>query len=268
MRKTLLMLVPCAFLAAGCMTLEGEPFNINILSTQQEIELGNELSTEIEKQEKVSTDAELQAYVSEIGARIARVAARQDVTYNFTVIDNPGTVNAFALPGGHMYVYTGLMKICENEAELASVMAHEVAHVAAHHHGEALTKQYGYSLVTQLLLGEDPSTLAKIASGVFGQGVLSYYSRENEREADALGMEFLYRAGYQPAAMVSFMEKLMAEEQRAGGGNPLPIFASHPPTQERHMRLQTLLQRYPLAEQQDSPLYVERYNQKALARLK
>jgi len=268
MRKVSVMLMLCVLATAGCMTLEGQPIQINILSTQQEVELGNQLSTEIEKQETISKDAALQAYVSEIGARLGAVATRQDVQYNFTVIDNPDTVNAFALPGGHMYLYTGLLKVCENEAELASVMAHEIAHVAAHHHGEAMTKQYGYELLTQLLLGEQPSTLAKIATGVFGQGMMSYYSRDNEREADALGMEFLYRAGYRPDGMVSFMQKLIAEEQRAGGGHPLPIFSSHPPTQERLARLQGLLQKYPEAERQQISLNEARYREKVLKRIK
>ncbi|MFO7976292.1 MAG: M48 family metallopeptidase [Candidatus Hydrogenedentota bacterium] len=268
MRKVIPILLVYVFFAAGCMTLEGQPYAINILSTPQEIQLGEKLATEVEKQEETLDDAELQAYVTAIGERLERVATRQDVPYRFTVIDNPDTVNAFALPGGPMYLYTGLLKMCENEAELASVMAHEMAHVAAHHHGEALTKQYGYSLLMQALLGEDPGTLAKMASDLLGAGVLSYYSRTNEREADALGMEFLFRAGYRPEAMVSFMQKLMAEEQRAGGGHPLPIFSSHPPTQERFLRLQNLLQKYPPAARQESPVYEERYQEKALSRLK
>ena len=268
MRRILPLLILSGCLGAGCMTLEGEPFNINILSTPQEIELGQQLSTEIEKQEKVSQDAELQAYVREIGERLERVATRQDVPYIFTVIDAPDTINAFALPGGHMYIYTGLLKMCENEAELASVMGHEMAHVAAHHHGEAMTKQYGYSLLMQVLLGEEPAATAKMASDLVGAGVLSYYSRENEREADALGMEFLFRAGYRPDAMVTFMQKLMAEEQSKGGGHPFPLLSSHPATQERLMRLQNLLQRYPLAMRQENPVYEERYEEVVLSRLK
>lgn len=268
MRKVSAMLLLCAAVMAGCMTLDGEPFQLNILSTPQEIELGEQLATEIEKQEKVSTDAELQAYVRGIGERLGRVATRQDVAYQFTVIDSPDTVNAFALPGGHMYVYTGLMKLCENEAELAGVMAHEIGHVAAHHHGEAMTKQYGYSLVAQVLLGEEPNTLAKMASDIAGALGMSYYSRGNEREADALAMEFLFRAGYKPDAMISFMEKLIAEEQKAGGGHPLPIFSSHPPTQERLVRLQNLAQNYPMTARQESPLYEERYQETVLKRLK
>ncbi|HOF39057.1 MAG TPA: M48 family metallopeptidase [Candidatus Hydrogenedentes bacterium] len=268
MRKVFSVLMLSILAMAGCMTLEGEPVKFNILSTQQEIQLGKQLSAEVEKQEKVSKDAALQAYVSQIGARLGSVATRQDVQYSFTVIDNPDTVNAFALPGGHMYLYTGLLKICENEAELAGVMAHEIAHVAAHHHGEAMTKQFGFELLTQLVLGEQPSALAKIATGVFGQGMMSYYSRDNEREADALGMEFLYRAGYRPDGMVSFMQKLIAEEQRSGGGHPLPIFASHPPTQERLARLQNQLQRYPQAELQQISLNQDRYRENVLKRLK
>lgn len=268
MRKVIPILVPYTFFVAGCMTLEGQPYTLNILSTPQEIELGEQLAAEIEKQETISGDAVLQAYITGIGERLERVATRQDVPYSFTVIDKPDTVNAFALPGGPMYLYTGLLKMCENEAELASVMAHEMAHVAAHHHGEAMTKQYGMELLSQLLLGKNPGAWASIASD-FGKGLMmNYYSRANEREADALGMEFLFRAGYQPEAMVSFMRKLIAEEQRAGGGPPLPIFSSHPPTQERLMYLQNLIQQYPLDVRQKAPIYEERYQENVLSRLK
>jgi len=268
MRKIIPIVLLSAFFAAGCMTLEGQPYALNILSTPQEIELGEQLATEIEKQEKISDDAVLQEYIVGIGERLERVATRQDVPYRFTVIDKPDTVNAFALPGGPMYLYTGLLKMCENEAELASVMAHEMAHVAAHHHGEAMTKQYGIELFSQLLLGENAGAWRRIASD-FGKGLLmNYYSRANEREADALGMEFLFRAGYRPEAMVSFMQKLIAEEQRTGGAHPLPIFSSHPPTQERFVRLQNLVQQYPLAARQEAPLYEEQYQEIVLSRLR
>jgi len=261
-----LVLVLLCFLT-GCLTLDGEPLRLNILSTPQEIQLGEQLAEQIEQKEKISTDAELQAYVTAIGERLSRVSTRQDVPYRFTVIDNPDTVNAFALPGGHMYFYTGLMKLCENEAELAAVMAHEMAHVAAHHHGEAMTRQVGYGFLMQAVFGEDPSTLVTLASNLLGTGIMSYYSRDNEREADALAMEFLFRSGYNPDAMISFMHKLMEEERRAGGGRPMPIFASHPPTQERLERLQNLAQRYPVSARTEGPVYEERYREIVLSRL-
>lgn len=249
------LLVPLAL--AGCMTMEGGQFNM--LSTDQEIELGKQFATEVERKEKILENAQVQAYAAQIGDRLARVSTRQGVPYSFKVIDAPSTVNAFALPGGNMYIYTGLMRLCDNEAELASVMAHEMGHVAAQHHGEALTRQYGYDLIMGVILGQKPGQTAQIVSGLLGQTVESRYSREQEREADALGMEFLFRAGYPPDAMISFMNKMLAEEQKRGGNQWLPIFASHPPTEERLQLLQGMLEKYPAEMRSGGTLNAERY---------
>ena len=250
----------------GCVTFEdGRGFNI--LSTEEEIALGREVAAEVEQQETVLDDAAVQAYVAQIGQRLARVSTRQDVPYVFKVIDAPDTVNAFALPGGNMYVYTGLMKLCQDEAELAAVMAHEIGHVAGHHHGESLTRTYGYGLITRILLGEAPDERAQVVAGLLGQAVTARYSREQEREADRLGMEFLFRAGYPPDAMISFMNKMRAEERKDGGRRWLPIFASHPPTTERLHLLHGLLAQYPPDLVAVSPRYADRYQQQALSRL-
>lgn len=259
------LLVVAGLVVSGCETLDGQP--INLLTTQDEMRMGAQLSDQVRQQEKVLQDPQIQQYLDEIGARLAAVAPRQDVTYQFEVIDAPDTVNAFALPGGYLYVYTGLMKLCENEAELASVMAHEIAHVAAHHHGESLTRQYGVQILRDLVLGENAGTAARVTADLVGTGVMMRYSRENEREADWLGMNMLVRAGYNPDAMVSFMRKLVAADQQ-GGGRMLPLFASHPPTQERLQSLQNLANQFPLEARQRGDLGAGRYQQIVLNRLK
>jgi len=251
---------------SGCATFEGGRA-LNILSTEEEIALGNEVAAEVEQQETLLDDAAVQAYVAQIGDRLARVASRQDVPYTFKVVDAADTVNAFALPGGNMYIYTGLMKLCEDEAELAAVMAHEIGHVAGHHHGESMTRMYGYELITRILLGNAASERAQLVTGLVGQAVTSRYSREQEREADKLGMEFLFRAGYPPDAMISLMNKMRSEEGKEGGGRWLPIFASHPPTTERLHLLHSLLAQYPPDLVAASPRYADRYRDGALARL-
>lgn len=259
------LLCGCETLGLGTVGDGGGLKSLNILSTQEEIKLGQECSAEVEKTEPLLNNPAVQAYVAGIADRLARVATRTDVTYSVKVIDKPDTVNAFALPGGFMYVYTGLMKICENEAELAAVMAHEFAHVAAHHHGESVTRQYGYSVVASVLLGSNPNAAAQIVAGLVGQAGMSKFSRNDEYEADTLGMEFLFRAGYKPEGMVSFMEKLCAQDK---GGNPLPIFSSHPPTPDRLSSLQQLLLKYPADVREKSPLYAERYQKEVLAVVK
>jgi predicted Zn-dependent protease len=250
---------------AGCATTDGRQFNL--LSTEEETRLGAQLSTEITKEEKVFEDGAMQAYVDTIGERLARHAPRQDVTYEFTVIDAPDTVNAFALPGGHLYIYTGLMKLCANEAELASVMAHEIAHVAAHHHGEAMTRQYGLSILLNIALGDDPGAAAQLVAGLASKAGALKYSRFQENESDRLGMEMLFSGGYKPEAMVSFMEKLGASE--GDGGRGMPAFlSSHPATPARVANLRSQTTNYPLDIRMDTPTYAERYEREVLAKLR
>jgi len=253
---------------SGCATTEGGE-GFNILSTQDEIALGDKVSKEVEKKEKILDDPGIQSYVQEVGARIAKQSPRTDVPYKFTVIDNPKTVNAFALPGGHMYIYTGLMKLCSNEAELASVMGHEIAHVAAHHHGESYTRQYGISLIESFILGDNPSANAELMAQILSTVGETKFSRTQENEADRMGMDFLWRAGYKPDAMVSFMEKMNATEQKEGRTpGVLKFLSSHPPTPERIAALQAEEQQYPADLRAKSPVYAERYQDKVLKRLK
>lgn len=264
----------------GCATLEeytgldlggsgggGVIRNLNFISTEQEVALGQQFSAEVEKGARILENPALQDYVASIGVRLARVAPRQDVPYGFKVIDAPDTVNAFALPGGYMYVYTGLLKICSNEAELAAVMAHEIAHVAAKHHGEMMTRQMGMEMIAQAALGENPGAVASLARQLFTTGVAARFSRKQENEADSLGMDILYRAGYPPDAMVAFMNKLLDVDKKQGGGGSLPIFATHPSPQERSLLLQSLVQQYPAAERQGRSYGEDRYFEEVLSRL-
>lgn len=259
----------------GCATLDGPVAGgsgggpllpRNLLSTEDEIALGGQISAEVEKQERVLGDPALQQYVREIGARIARNAPRQDVPYTFTVIDNPTTVNAFALPGGHMYIYTGLLKLCENEAELASVMGHEISHVAAYHHGESMTRQYRIDLVTGVLLGSNRNGAVQMAADFAKAAGSARYSKNQEREADTMGLDLLFRAGYKPEAMMLFMEKMMAQEQQQGGRGMM-LFSSHPATSERVNNLRAMIAQYPLDLRINAQLNSERYASEVLKRL-
>jgi predicted Zn-dependent protease len=269
MRKTVFPGLLMLFALIGCETLgTGELGSFNMISTQEEIALGQKVSAQVEKDEKILPDADIQAYLQNIGARLARVSPRQDVQYAFKAIDNIETINAFALPGGNMYVYSGLMKMCSSEAELASVMAHEIAHVALQHHGKSMTRQYGYQLLAGIALGEQPAAAAQIAAGLVGEAVTSRFSREEETQADTLGMEILFRAGYSPNAMISFFDKMAAEQQKNGGSNWLPIFASHPPTTERLQNLQFCIAKYPADMAAKSTVNAERYQEKVLEKFK
>jgi predicted Zn-dependent protease len=167
-----------------------------------------------------------------------------------------------------MYIYTGLLKLCANEAELASVMGHELGHVTAHHHGQALTRQYGLDLLVGLVVGGNASATAELLAQLGESVVQLRFSRGQEYHADQLGMDFIFRAGYRPEAMIDFMRKMYATEQQHGGGMGLTFLSSHPATPERIANLESLLQRYPLELRAQNPLYMERYRTNVLNRLR
>lgn len=266
MVRSLSRLTPLLLLA-GCATLdEGAP-RINLLSTAEERTMGAQLAEQINQQEKLLADPDIQSYINEIGNRLARTVDRRDVEYQFRVIDSPDTVNAFALPGGYMYIYTGLMLLCENEAELASVMAHEIAHVAARHHGEALTRQYGISMIGALVLGENPGAAREMTANLLASSGQMFFSRQAEREADRLGLTYLWRAGYRPDAMVDFMEKMGRGENRPPGF-VYQLFASHPASAERVEYLRALTAQFPYEERMARPVLAERYRERVLDRLR
>ena len=245
-RLRLFLSVVLVLFVAGCATTgpDGEPVRFNLLSTQQEIELGKKLSAEIEREQLVHSDATLQQYVRDIGARLARHSVRQDVPYTFTVIDNPDVVNAFALPGGHMYVYTGLILLVRSEGELASVMGHEIGHVAGHHHGESLTRTMGAQLLVDLFLGPEAQPTHQQIAGLLANTAQMKFGRGQELESDRQGMRMLVKAGYNPASMVAFMENMLQHEVASGGARPLPFLSSHPATARRVEELKLLLAEY------------------------
>ena len=212
-------------------------------------------------------DPQLQAYIDQVGQRVAAVVERREVAYQFKVIDAPDTVNAFALPGGYMYLYTGLLRMMEDEAELASVMGHEIAHVSSKHHGEAMTRQYGMQLLSNIILGQEPAGAARVARDLALGGGMSYFSRENEREADTKGMQYMVRAGYQPDAMISFMHKMRAADQAAGQGRRLAFLSTHPATDARIQALSAQLQKYPVDLRQQNVRNAAEYQAQVLQRL-
>jgi beta-barrel assembly-enhancing protease len=220
----------------GCAVNQSDIRGFNLISIDEEKKLGAQFATEIEKQQKVVNDPAVQGYIDRLGKRILTGVKQVDFDYTFKVVKDD-TVNAFAVPGGHVYVHTGLIKSAASETELAAVMAHEVNHVVARHGTRQLTQQYGYALVLQMLLGQNPNQLAQIAASLFGQAGMMSYSRSMESQADYLGVETMYRSGYNPEGMVTFFGKLQSMEKQA----PSTIskyFSSHPLTSERISNVQ------------------------------
>ncbi|GAB7026220.1 M48 family metallopeptidase [Geotalea toluenoxydans] len=219
------------FIGNGCAVNPERVGGFNLISVEEEKQLGEKFAAEIEKEQKVVKDPEVQAYINRIGEKLLTGVEKVEFPYTFKVVKDDN-INAFAIPGGHTYVNTGLIKAAESEDELAAVMAHEINHVVARHSTRQLTQQYGYSLLLQLVLGQDPNLLAQLASQLFGKAGSLYYSRGMESQADYLGVKTMYNAGYNPAGMEKFFQKLQAENKQEPG-KLTKFLSSHPLTSER-----------------------------------
>lgn len=205
---------------------------LNWYSLEKEIGLGKSLAQEIERQAKIVDDPVISEYVNRVGQNLVR---NSDVKVPVTikVIDSE-EVNAFALPGGFFFVNTGLVLRAETEAELAGVMAHEIAHIAARHGTRQATRGQVVNLATIPLIfmgGWTGYGVRQAASVLIPIGFLTF-SRGFETEADLLGLQYLYKAGYDPTAFVDFFEKLQSDEKRKPG-TMAKVFSSHPLTDDR-----------------------------------
>ncbi|MGH9709934.1 MAG: M48 family metallopeptidase [Candidatus Acidiferrales bacterium] len=206
----------------------------DMYSIQREIALGKQLSQEVEKTSKLVEDPVIVAYVNKVGQNLVRNSDAQ-VPFTIKVIDDDH-INAFALPGGFFYVNTGVLLHADEEAELAGVMAHEIAHVAARHQTRNATKANIIQIASIPLIMALPGTMAGygIYEGLNFAIPMTYlkFTRDAEREADYLGLQYMYKAGYDPNAFVAFFEKVEAEEKKQPGTIP-KIFDTHPPTPDR-----------------------------------
>lgn len=228
---------------SGFFGCAGRISDINIFTDTQEVQLGKQFSREIEKEIKIYTDPIVTAYINQLGQHLANHSQRRNITYHFKVV-NTDVVNAFAIPGGYLYVNIGLIRAAENESELAGVIGHEIGHVVGKHGVKQMTRQLGLAAVAQLALGEDQSKLKQMVAGLAANGVLMKYSRDAEREADIYAVQEMYDAGIDPEGMATFFEKLL--KLRKGRPSKLEqLFATHPPTTERITAVRLQIARLP-----------------------
>jgi predicted Zn-dependent protease len=207
---------------------------VNLYSLEREIALGKQLAQEVERSSKLIDDPIVTEYVNRVGQNLVRNSDAR-VPFTIKVIDSD-EVNAFALPGGFFYVNSGLILRAQEEAELAGVMAHEISHVCARHGTKNATKGELMQLATipLILLGPGGWAGYGLYQGLNLAIPVTYlkFSRDAEREADYLGIQYMYKTGYDPNAYVTFFERIQADEKRRPGTIP-KVFSTHPPTPER-----------------------------------
>ncbi len=230
-----------ALAAAGCRTAQVRSAQTEVaralVPVSDEKQLGAKMAAQIETQTRPLADPAVVGYVREVGGRVAAASPNPDHwTFTFKVLDDPKTVNAFAIPGGNVYVYTGLLKAVQNEAQLAGVLAHEVAHVTSRHIAQRLVSQLGLETVASMALGQNPNALAQVASSVAVQGALLKNSRDDEAEADSKGVVAAARAGYDPRALPAFFRLLMGEQ--GSTSRALTFLSDHPATEDRIQALE------------------------------
>jgi predicted Zn-dependent protease len=236
---------------AGTATVGGCA-SASSITTQQEQGLGADYSRQINAELPLVRDAASNDYINDLGRRIARVADPRGIPYQFYIV-NSDVVNAFAVPGGYVYVNRGLVERAGSASELAGVLAHEIGHVVERHSIQQMAKaQNANNLVGVLgtvLLGR-ASTAVQQGAGVLVQGVgtavFAGFSRNDEREADHDGVIFTARAGYNPQGMVTMFQRLLAEE-RGSPGSLAKFFSTHPLTQERITNVQAQINATPEA---------------------
>lgn len=212
-----------------------------LISTPTEVSLGKSIAKQITWEKKLINEGNELERIKNIGKKLAHFSDRQDLEYNFFLIKDK-EFNAFAVPGGFIYVNSGLADAA-NDNELACVIAHEIVHVAAKHSVKHLQASLGYQiLISAALGGKNQATARQISNMIFNLSQLGY-SRSDETLADLAGIKYAYLAGYNPDGMVTFFKKLKAEADKRGQPLPVEIFSSHPDIDKRIQTVEAEIKR-------------------------
>ncbi len=231
----IILLIVASFLMAGCVSLSynvatGQRETI-LYPTEKEVKLGKRLAKKlIDKYGLVDDDIEQQR-IDEIGKRLARVSDRQDIEYHFDIIDDE-EVNALALPGGYIFISKGLVEVADTDDEIAAVLAHEVGHVACYHAVKKMQGHFLYTFLRALSLTQERDPAFSAGSDFAYLSVMMRYSQDYEKEADRLSARYLKRAGFNPEAALSILDKLEEIDKK----KPLrrhTYFRTHPPIATR-----------------------------------
>lgn len=217
-----LTLPGCAWLGLG---------GVNLISIEEEWEMGRQIEAELAEELDLLDDPAVNEYVTRVGEMLVAETEMADLEWRFHVVDNPD-VNAFNVPGGLVYVNTGMIREAGSAAEFVAVMGHELGHGVERHGTERLSQQYGLSVLASLVLGEDPGVLQEIVAQIVAAGTIAQFSQEQEFEADEIGMRLMAEGGFHPRGMVALLELLLELREREPG-TVEQLFATHPAVPER-----------------------------------
>lgn len=239
---------------------------VNLFPDSKDIELGKQIDEEIRKAPQeypiLSGYPEVKAYVEGIGRKILAspdIEKRGLYAYKFTIIRDDSTINAFCTPGGYIYVYTGLLKFLDNEATIAGVIGHEIAHAERRHATRRMSSTLGVQVILAIALGEKPGELAEVTGNLFAGLGLLVNSRSDETESDTHSMKYMQATEYYPGAIRYFFEKV-GGGRATGKGNALDrLLSTHPLPQERIENVEKIMTQIGSPPARESNLFAERY---------
>ena len=213
---------------------------LRLISVNDEIALGRQAQQDVRRQVPELRDSVVSNYIENMGRKLAARADGPKYPYSFDVANNR-EINAFALPGGPIWIHRGAIDAAQNEAQIAGVLAHEIAHIANRHAADQITKgtfaNAGLGLLGAFLGGGNGSKIAQLGAGLAAQSVMMKFSRDAERQADMKALQYMKRAGYDPRGMVEFLQ-VLRNRQRSDPGSVQTFFSSHPAPSERVARLE------------------------------
>lgn len=237
------------------------PSDFNLFSTSDDLELGKKIDAEITSNSNeypILNNQQATAYLQNIVNTILNspeIKYKNTFDYKVKII-NTNTINAFAVPGGYVYVYKGLIKFLDNEATMAAVLAHEIAHIERRHATKRMTKQYGVSILLSIVLGSNPSVLEEIAANILTGLALLKNSRDDEYEADEYSFKYLLSTNWYAGAAKLFFDKIAENEQ---GGKLEELLSTHPLPQERIKKLDNLINKHNIGSPSENNLFSQRY---------
>jgi beta-barrel assembly-enhancing protease len=239
-------LLGATVLIGGFFLFPSSPSSLELISVEQEIQIGKEAHAQMRRETPILRDASVTDYVNRVARRLARVAPGPKYPYSFTVA-NASEINAFALPGGPIWVNRGVLQVATNESQVAGVLAHEIAHLAQRHAAVQLTNvaiaNWGLALLGAMLGNTGGAGAAQVAGGFLASGSFRRFSRDDEREADRAGLALLTRAGWDGRGMIELFGILRGEQ----GRDPSRVesfFSTHPSPKDRIAELQTAARRH------------------------